>query len=319
MNINPFNPYYNNKLYPTNSVGRIGVQKYTTPTQNYFSFQGKKDLLQQPKEKIFQKIQASITKRNKLGEGVEASVYKIKGTEYCFRKPFFSGKFDTDFNLEMSVKDKINHVVAKLGNGCRIMNLIKGVPVATIDEKNSEKLEHIEEIIEEFPVESYNKLIKQVTYAYKNGMLFDNHWANVIVNEEDKTFTAIDFYPMDKYDSQDICTPDPLCAIFPSVMNMKASFEQMNTCTKKLLKAGLEEMKPNYQPHIEPKEFDFNHFLSWLYSYKKINMTQNDLTNLITSFEKIIELKTMELAGKTVKRNLAKEIEATNKMIDRLL
>ena len=48
-------------------------------------------------------------------------------------------------------------------------------------------------------------------------------------------------------------------------------------------------------------------------------MTQNDLTNLITSFEKIIELKTMELAGKTVKRNLAKEIEATNKMIDMVL
>ena len=48
-----------------------------------------------------------MNKKNKLGEGVEAEVYKIKNTNYCIRKPFFTKDIESDFNLEISEKDKM--------------------------------------------------------------------------------------------------------------------------------------------------------------------------------------------------------------------
>lgn len=319
MLIRPFNQISNIDRQPTGFVGYFESQKTRVSlAKDTVIFAGKKDLLSQPKEKIFQKICKSISLKNKLGKGAEATVYRVKGSNYCVKTPFFSKDIDSYFSLDLTIKDKINHVVAKLGNGCMLMNFIKGMPVATIDE-DPEKLEYIEELIEDFPVESYSKLIKQITYAHKNEMVFDNHWANVIINPEKQTFTAIDFYSMDKYDYADIYDPTPLRSIFVSVMNMRANSDQMQICTKKLLKAGLEEMKPNYQPYIAPEEFDFTDFLQWLISYKKISLTTENLDILKQSFNKIIELKTNELAGKPVKKSLIKEIDLTNKIIDEVL
>lgn len=280
------------------------------------SFKQKKvDLLKQPKEKIFKLVKESMTERNKLGEGIDAAVYKIKGTNYCIRRPFFAKDIESDFSLNIDVKDKINHVVANLGSGCRIMNIIKGFPVGRIDEE-PEKLEYTEELIEKFPIESFNKLIKQITFAHKNDMVFDNHWANVIINPDEQTFTAIDFYDRDITDFLDISAVDPLSSIFSSVVNMSATLPQMELCAKKILKAGLEELKPNYQPNIAPEEFDFNPMLEWLKKYKKINLSEEKLEILKQSFNRVIELKDQELAGKHVKRALVREIESTKVLID---
>lgn len=320
MLIKPTIPYLNIDKKPTKFVGSIKQQNLRIQlAQDTVSFTGKKDLLDQPKEKIFQKIKKSIKNKYKLGEGSEAAVYRIQNTNYCIRKPFFVKNINDEIDFELTIEDKINHVVAKLGDSCKIMKVIKGIPIATLDEKNQERLEYTEKLIEEFPVESYNKLIKQITYAYKNEMIFDHHWTNVLIDSEKQTFTAIDFYPRDSFDHSEICTLHPLRSIFVSVVNLATSAEQMQICTKKLLKAGLEEVKPNYQPYIELNEFDFTFFLKWLISNKKISMTKEDYEELEKKFNKIIKLKTNELKGKAVKRSLMKEIDSTNKMIDKIL
>lgn len=323
MFISPINLLFfakNNNLNRDKKVVQNENNRFVQPLNcDVVSFKQKKiNLLEQPKEKIFELIKDSMKTRNKLGEGVDAVVYRIKGTNYCIRRPFFSKDMESDFSLNIGIKDKINHVVANLGGGCRIMNIIKGFPVGRVDD-STEKLEYTEVLIENFPIESFNKLIKQITYAHKNDMVFDNHWANVIINPEEQTFTAIDFYDKDITEFLDISSVDPLSSIFSSVMNLSATPSQIKACAKKILKAGLDELKPNYQPNIAPDEFDFVAMLEWLKQQKKISLADEKMEVLKQTFDKVIELKIKELSGKHVKRSLIREINNAKLLIDESL
>ena len=46
------------------------------------------DLLDLSEKDIFEKIQQSVNYENFLGNGTEAEVYRIKGTDYCVRIPY---------------------------------------------------------------------------------------------------------------------------------------------------------------------------------------------------------------------------------------
>ena len=84
-----------------------------------------KDFLELSKEEICKKIQESITPENFIGQGTEAEVYRIKGTNYCVRIPYetisaFSRNQDINklyYNNNILPKEKVNHIKIMLSYG----------------------------------------------------------------------------------------------------------------------------------------------------------------------------------------------------------
>ncbi len=157
---------------------------------------GNSEFLSKSKKEIFAKIDQSLQNpsENCLGRGGEASVYRIEGTDYCVRIPsklLQNNLKLTNLSLKVSEKDKINHTVAKLNDGITIMPVIKGVVFGDYDSAELSK------IIINMPQSSYNDFLEQLCHAYKHGFEFDATWKNVIINPENNTLTAIDFYRPD--------------------------------------------------------------------------------------------------------------------------
>lgn len=284
-----------------------------------FTFSGKKDLLKKPKDEVVNLVKSSINSRNKIGEGFEAAVYRIKGTDYCFRKPFNVADIGEDYTLKLSEKDKINHVVAKFLSGCQIMNFIKGKCIGD-GKKHLLKTElEVQKEIEDFPVRSYSDFLKQISYAYKKGMVFDSHSGNVVINVKDKTFTIIDFYDKDECSFCENYNLDPLASMFYSIMNSSSTTEQMHICLKKILTAALKDFSPNNKSDIKPEDYDFCKLLHQLKSSGKISISDENYSTLYQCFEDLVELKDSELAGKRVKGQLNSKLSEAKKIVNELL
>lgn len=157
---------------------------------------GNSEFLSKPKEEIFAQIKQSVSnsRKNCLGHGGEAYVYRIEGTDYCVRVPtklVLDGLNLKKITLKVSEKDKVNHTVAKLNDGITIMPVIEGEIFG--ESFNPELLK----VMESMPQKAYDELLQQFCRAYKQGLEFDATWKNIIVNPKNSTMTAIDFYEPD--------------------------------------------------------------------------------------------------------------------------
>lgn len=246
------------------------------PCSDVVSFSGKnkKDLLELPEKEVIKKINESINAKNFLGEGIDAKVYKIPDTKYCVRlikeqsdntdiHAFFSlmskianGKEEKCKDLAKSLsfnlteQDRINHVVAKLSDGGSVMKFIEG--------DNCFKYENKKELCY-LPLESYQKLYKQVVHAKNHNMIFDCAGGNIIYNPETQSLTAIDFYEMDKDYPENV---KPLSFIFSALSPQEQDINSLKHLTGLLLLTGLNDFEPNKKlSSLNFQDYDFNDLL----------------------------------------------------------
>lgn len=205
-----------------------------------------------PKE-IWARIKSSkMNPENLIGRGGEAEVWKIEGTDYCVRIQYRFWNDEQDYsNTNLTKQDKVNHVVAKLAKGVTIMPVIKGVAFHTKGIEDKE----ITQMIEDMPQKAFDDLVLQIYKADKAGMTFDTGAKNIIINPENKTMTAIDFFP------HCWCSVDNsiLSAIFLCIGKKQAmDAEKQKHFQAKLLKAALNIIQS--QPNIEQSKFGFSRF-----------------------------------------------------------
>ena len=284
-----------------------------------------KDLLEQSKEEITTKIKASLIPKNFIASGGEAEVYKIEDSNYCIRIPYkhenniiisntdalLNSKREFSINTNISKMDSINHVKARLKNGCTIMEYIEGTPVAS-PYMSPEEIKAAAQIISEAPVESYSKLLKQICEAYRYNMFFDCTNFNVIVNPKTKTFTAVDFYKAEFPESL-----HPLGHIFTALTNDKTTIKQQKTCAGKIFKACIDELKSDTKPCTHITNFDFYRFIYRLGNTKIIE-NQNYTNLLCQIFSEIEELKLKELRGQDVTKILNGKLKMVNALVKQL-
>ena len=159
----PLNIYTHNNQYKQNKTS--GIRLKPQLTADTVSFKGSRDLLKLKPETIFKRIDKSIKKGNLLGQGYEGKVYTIEDSPYCVKIPHFFhfGRpidYKKSFSTELTEKDKINHIVAHLGDKAVIMKKIEGCNVLSKPD--------IVKDLTQFPVSSYNKFLNFSFSIYLN-------------------------------------------------------------------------------------------------------------------------------------------------------
>ena len=163
-----------------------------------------KDLMDLPERRILEICKNALSKKVPLGQGQEATVYKIEEfpREYCIRvdRKNCQGFDNLKLNYNLDKFDKANFVVAKLGKGLTLMQYISGIPLKIM--RNSDTIsgikvkESMQELIaNNFPEESFLKVINQIENNRKNGIIFDRKGENLLVDPMIQEITAIDFSP----------------------------------------------------------------------------------------------------------------------------
>lgn len=206
----------------------------------------KKEFLNLPPNELWTIIKKSKQNiKNLLGKGGTAEVWRIEGTDYCIRIPFtYIEMFRTKPNFNLTEQDKINHTIAKFPQGVTIMPILKGV---TFDTEGTDNKDIIK-ILKSMPQKAYDNLFLQVYNADRLGMKFDCGNKNIIVNPEEKTLTAIDFYKYQKWSVKN----NILSSLYNSLTSASGiNDKQKKYVAAKLLKAALNALIAN------PKDIDF--------------------------------------------------------------
>jgi hypothetical protein len=307
-------PQYDTYLPAQNNQSKnFGLSLKPQLNQDVVSFTGYRRFLELPKVDIIKRICRSINAENFIGSGGEANVYAIQGTKYCFRCP--KGSQDTFVNCDIDLfpteADKVNHVVAKLGSGATIMNKLRGVPVRS-ESMTPEQIQLVAQTIVDLPVQSYRKFLHQLADADKKNMYFDNFWPNVIINGKDKTITAVDFVKDFPY-AEDF---DPLNKMYSVLTHEDTAIDHRAAIVNKIFKAALKELSPGQKPCIHPEQFDFAILLTELRFSNHFKLPDDSYCDLFKAFNRIIELKMLELKGENVTSMLRNDIKVAKDIID---
>ncbi len=309
-------PKYNTQfnLCNNNSRNNFGLRLKPQLTSDVVSFKGKKDLLELSKRDIFSSIDKSLkNEANFIGKGCEGKIYQIEGTKYCVKIPFNyllnpKADYKSNFSKDISTKDKINHIVARLGDGAVIMNKIEGTPVwkSGMDVKSAKK---VVKDVAAFPLTSYKGFLKQIADAHNNGMMFDPFNHNVIVNNKTKSITAIDFIDNLGVSFEEL---NPMQMMFGSLLNQESTKKQKDIIAKKILTVSLDEFKPNYNPFLDIGQFDLLEFTDMLSRHDICNFDKSLDDNLLN----IVNLKDKELEGGRCKKALSDLVNKTKDIIN---
>ena len=286
------------------------------------------EFLNLPKNEIMRKIRDSIREENLLGRGVEGQVYAIDGTDYCLKYSQNTDSLQTlskSFRKRVSDEDRINHIVARLGNDAVIMKRIKGISVADINRLPvKEYNESIEKLLK-FPNSAYRDLLNQIIEALKHGMEYDCHGGNLIVDFENKKLTAIDFCsPRKLYNSE------ALFKVYSPFLN-EGCFEKIyqpfldinyfdedskRLLGKKIMYMLLDELKPEVQPKLDFQDIDVLPFLCDLANVGTIKINRL-LAQISDGFNELVDLKERELAGAEVYKQIYQTNESVRKLVNK--
>lgn len=282
------------------------------------SFCGKQndELLSITPKEIFEIIDKTIKdKSNKLGQGGEAAVYRIPDTAYCVRINLdYKSKLKSKFSLDVSDKDKVNHIVANLGGKSSIMHFIDGYPMRPTGFITKENYVDTPKMLEQIPVEGFQMLLKQVSNALNKSLKYDCNATNVMINPKDNTLTAIDFFEEPK----DISRPSfILSELYVSVTPLKTTKSQKQKAAGKILLAALEELKAGEKSCYPINDFDFSRLI---YKLNKEGLIQSDAYKniLIKTFEKIVELKNQEIKAGMNLPELNRALKVANSLVKQL-
>ncbi len=317
MDIKLLNPLYiqpKTNLMPQKAVLFCGKTSLAPLTKDVCSF-SKRDFLDLPKEKIFEKIKQTICDENSwLGQGREGIVFRIIDTDYCMKisPSCFVSWNPQNISFDVSKQDKANHIRAILNDNCVIQKFIQGMSL----EKCPNPLE-----LCELPFESYYNLYKQISNAAKENLSFDDVANNIIYNPENKSLTAIDF-------SKESCPVEAsqLTEIFASIASVQKYEDFGKSSIKKLfgniLKIVAEECNPDKKSLNEITDFDVFRLVDFfriIYSfgkdhcYEPLPENYKDIQRMLND---IIYLKN---TGSTSKEDLLARIQEVESLIDKTL
>ena len=328
--IQNFYPQVNNNYQIKNTRNFIGkpilAPQLTRDTVSFCSLGV--EFLNLPKNEIMRKIRNSIREENLLGRGVEGRVYAIDGTDYCLKYSQNTDSLQTlskSFRKRVSDEDRINHIVARLGNDAVIMKRIKGISVADINRLPAKEYNESIEKLLKFPNSAYRDLLNQIIEALKHGMEYDCHGGNLIVDFENKKLTAIDFYsPRKLYNSE------ALFKVYSPFLN-EGCFEKIyqpfldinyfdedskRLLGKKIMYMLLDELKPEVQPKLDFQDIDVLPFLCDLANVGTIKINQL-LAQISDGFNELVDLKERELAGAEVYEQIYQTNESVRKLVNK--
>lgn len=321
LNIIDFNKLQNKNTFKTNSAknlahvsfGGISSSKLSPLAKDTVSLS--KPFLQKSKEEVFKIIEEAIKdKNNFLGEGGEAKTYLIPNENCCVRiLKDYPKAYKTDFSLDLNEEDKVNHVIAKLGNGSTIMKYIEGFPLFPLTRVvNPKTSKEISEAISTIGADSYNKLLKQVCEAKDIDMIFDCSWTNVILNPKDKTLTAIDFYKMDEKFPEIV---RPLRHMYSAIPHN--TYAEKASCCGKIILAGLQEMEAGVKPCLSISEFRFANFIDKVIEDmgKRETKPLEQLKDVLTDIECI---KIKEYVGEDVTKELNGKLKVARCLVKQI-
>lgn len=285
---------------------------------------GSKDLMQSSKDEISAKVKKALKDdKNFLGEGGEAQVYRIPDTDYCVKVLYADENYTSAIpdvlktkNLKISTslteQDKINHNVAKFSHGT-IMKYIEGSPVVSFS-MSDEQIREVSKLVEDAPLSSFQKFLRQICHAYKHNMMFDCSYGNLIVNPKDKSMTVIDFYNMEAITE----TSHPLSHMYASLAHDKTTIEQRRTFASKILSAAIEELRPGHKPCLDICNFDYYRFI---YKINQDNLIKKPsyVKVFINLFEEIENLKACDLRGENVESLLTGKLKVAKSLIKQVL
>ncbi|MDE6137960.1 MAG: hypothetical protein K2F57_00655 [Candidatus Gastranaerophilales bacterium] len=300
-------------FYNTGKSSNPALRITNQPTCDTVKFTGHWDLLKLSDKTIFERIKEAIEdKRNYIGEGGQARVYKIPNSNYCVRIEKHDSNYKPVLDRNITECDRINHVVAKFGDESSIMHYIEGVPVLTPD-SNARQAQITAQSIAQMPVKSFKDFLKQICNAYDNDMIFDCAWGNVIVNSKENKLTAIDF-------CKNICNESlkPLSYTLSALMHEYTTPQQTKIYANKILNAALEEFEPSHKPFWNVTYFDFSSLLRNVAIKTDYGRTPQ-CKLLEKNLETLKDLKVKDLRGIDVSQNLNGTLKVIKALINQTL
>lgn len=282
-------------------------------TRNLFCFTGK-DLLNMPRDEVFNEIKNSINEDQFIGSGRHAKVYKIADTPYCIRIPYIcEDAYTNDFSRNLKPCDTVNHVKIKLGAGASVMDYFKGKTLFAYQLYDAPRYE-LQKEIAQMPLKTYSKLLHQLANAIDNEMTFDKGGGNIVIDTENKNLTIIDFYQL----SDNPNPTSPLRDLFYTLTSYGAESKTAKKIANNIILAGLEEFKPDIIPCMNTELFDFKEIIDAAY-YLKHTEPDKKADNLIKKFENLKEIKKKEITNKKYSPILEQEIEDIKKTVSEYL
>lgn len=264
-----------------------------------------KDLLSMTKEQVLSEIKKSVNNRRQLiGSGSGAQVYRIGDTSYCVKIPDgeetdYTNRFDK--NIDKS--DEINHVVIKLGGGATVMRYYPGQTLFTYQLHDSSRYK-LQKEVSQMPIKAYSSLLHQISNAMDNEMIFDRGAGNIIIDTKNQQLTMIDFNKAREY----AIPTKPLKDIYSCLTSYGAESETAKQIAYKITLAGIEEFKPGKIPCMDIELFDFNDIIKATWYLNK-NISGKSLNNLIKIFEDLKAIKNKEITDKSYSTELAEQID----------
>ena len=265
-------------------------------------------LLKTPAENSPQKILSKIdlnkclSEATELGSGAEASVYRIKGTDFALRihHDMATGHkvrildLSEGINFNISPEDKVNYIVGKFKGG-EIIKYIKGKIVQNTCSK--EMCRSINNLSDKSIKDYFRKILE----AKKLGLYHDNFGANALFDETTGKLTPIDFWTNKSE------------GILSSIMDQcRSPYQYINR--EKLLKKSVRNLLEMCKKgEIDSKQLNLTVRESWLYDkifaseIKNIcsNFNQNkSKANIDTLLEKINRLD--EFSPTKIEHSIAK-------------
>jgi len=284
-----------------------GFENYYDKSVAYPCVRGRKNFLELSGKSVRTKIVYSLKDpMNKLGQGGEAEVWRIAGTEYCVRLPLCSKhNFEGMLNFDVSETDKINHAVAKLSGGISIMPLIRGF---TFNTKNIKKSE-VAAMVENMPQEAFDELFKQVYNAENHNLMLDEGNGNIIINPQAQKMTAIDFCPYQYSVNRENFLNALFYCLNPANITSPA---QRKICAQKLLSAPLNVVQNDPKVYIDLSLCGFQKFVARLGRLIHNRQVSADLGD---NLERITELNFRKFIQPEKRNEFNKLLESTKELV----
>ncbi len=159
------------------------------------------DLLALPPDVIKQICKKALDENKVIGRGQEAYVVKVPNYPYCIRVEKDKGvKANLGYDMNLDKYDRMNHVVANLADGTKLLRYIPGIPLKIMKHSDTpagiEVKESLQKLVaENFTESSFKRAIEQVEDAKSMGIDFDRNGENLLVDAIAQDLTCIDFSP----------------------------------------------------------------------------------------------------------------------------
>lgn len=277
--------------------------------QCQIAFQGR-DLLKLTPLGITRKVRCAVRDvANVIGSGGEGVVYKIPKTDYCVKITGEDIFYFGNWNMNVPISEKVNHVVAISDNGTRMMKIINGEHLNYFN--NPEEVYNL-------PIESYAEILKQIANAKKYGKFFDASPQNIIYDSQKKSLTAIDFTEKDFFDYDKFL---PLSLLFKALQDVTPTISALKKnrhLIARLLQTIIEPLSK-----VEAKEFPIYHDdVDLLLSYGMKMLPQGTSAKKFKDLKKnifeILKLKEDKIQSVEKEMLLAKKIKTVQRQIDKL-